>query len=135
MKHIKVIAIVALLVAGASSTYAQTKDVEVKVLPTVDKGFIQVLFDTDHSYDVQVKFYNMQGLYTVDAVSKDSYQKGFLKKYDIRNVRPGENFWIEVTTKEVVATYKMIELKDHTAYEPKLEYTELNNAAIVASKD
>jgi hypothetical protein len=114
---------------------AQTdNEIKVEILPAKENGFIKVLFVGDNTADVHVKFYNEKGLYTVDAISRSTFQKGFLKKYDIRNVRVGESFWIDVSLNDFVTSYKMIQSKDQRRYEPSLEHKQFNHM-ITASKD
>ena len=134
MKYFKTIAIVVLLTA-TFSTFAQNKnEVEVKVLPSLEKGFIKVLVVTDNVSDIEVKFYNPEGLFTIDKISKNSYQKGFLKKYDVHRVHDGEAFWIDVTAEGFEATYKVTGSKDQSAYETQLA-RKVNRNLMVASLD
>lgn len=133
MKYFKTVALVALVVA-AFSAFAQTKnEFEVKVLPALEKGFIKVLVVTDNASDIEVKFYNPEGLFTTDNISKNSYQKGFLKKYDVRQVHEGEVFWIDITAKEFEATYKVIGSIGQS-YETQLA-RKINRSLMVASVD
>src|SRR5882672_3131594 len=107
---------------------------QVKILPAKENGFIKIMFLGGNSSDVQVKFYNDKGLYTEDIVAKGSFNKGFLKKYDIRNVRPGESFWIDVNVADGVACYKMTQTKNQPGYQPSLERMEFG-PVVTASKD
>lgn len=107
---------------------------QVKILPAKENGFIKILFLGDNSSDVHVKFYNDKGLYTSDFVAKGTFHNGFLKKYDIRNVKPGESFWIDVNGADILVCYKMTQAKDQIGYEPSLERMEFS-PIVTASKD
>lgn len=134
MKYFKTTATVVLL-AITFSTFAQAKDeVEVKVLPALEKGFIKVLVVANNSSDIEVKFYNPEGLFTIDKINKNSYRKGFLKKYDVHRVHDGEAFWIDVTAQDFEATYKVIGTKDQSSYETQLA-RKVNRSLMVASLD
>ncbi len=130
------IAILAFLLAVAfqKATAQDNSKPQVKILPANENGFIKILFLGNNSSDVQVKFYNDKGLYTVDYVKNDSFDKGFLKKYDIRNVKAGESFWIEISSSVISASYKMTPSKDDGGYVASLQYTELG-PIVTASKD
>jgi hypothetical protein len=124
-----------LFVTAFFNLNAQTNnEIKVEILPAKENGFVKILFVGGNSSNVRVKFYNEKGLYTVDVIGRNTFQKGFLKKYDIRNVRSGESFWIDVSQNDFIASYKMIHSKDLMRYEPSLEQTQFNHM-ITASKD
>jgi len=105
---------------------------QVKILPANQHGFIKIMYLGDNVSDVEVKFYNDKGLYTIDNVARSSFDKGFLKKYDVRHVRPGESFWIEVNGATVTANYKMT--PDQNGYVASLERMQVG-PVVTAFKD
>src|SRR5882724_6119232 len=115
-----------------SNTQAQT-EIPVKILPSAQAGLIKILFVHENLQSVQVKFYNSNGLYTLDFIDKNTFQSGFLKRYDISKVE-SEDFWIEISLADlsVTSTYKMTKSKDKKTYEPQLEQTVLNYSVVAS---
>lgn len=108
---------------GASAQ--QAGEPPVKILPTDDQGVLKVLYAYDTDQAVEVKFLNEDGVLTRDKIKANTFQNGFSKKYDVRNIS-SRNFWIEVSSPSLMVTYKMTESNDRRAYVPILEKTTYN---------
>ena len=108
---------------GASAQ--QAGEPPVKILPTAEQGVLKVLYAYDTDQAVEVKFLNEDGVLTRDKIKANTFQNGFSKKYDVRNIS-SRNFWIEVSSPSLMVTYKMTESNDRRAYVPILEKTTYN---------
>ena len=87
---------------------AQSTSLEIKVLPTAKEGIVKLLVVGLSDENVDVKFYNGEGLVESDAIK--SKTEGFNKKYDVRQILdPG--FSMEVTTSGTSVTYKLAKAK------------------------
>ena len=130
-KSIIVAGLVVLFATIFSNTQAQS-EVPVKILPSLQAGLMKVLFVHGNQQSVNVKFYNDQGLYTLDVIEKESFKNGFLKRYDISLVG-SKDFWVEISLQDmsVTATYKMTK-SDHNTYEPQLENTTFNHSVLAS---
>jgi hypothetical protein len=108
-----------------SANAQQTVEPSVKILPTDEKGILKVLFAYDTDQAVEVKFLTEDVVLTRDKIKANTFQNGFSKKYDVRNIKSG-NFWIEVSSPSLTVTYKMTESKDRKSHVPVLEKTTYN---------
>jgi hypothetical protein len=119
MKTLKVVAVVMLLGVAVTTTYAQG-DPAIRILPAIERNMLKVLYVHDNTHSVQVRFYNDDGLNSTEVIDKETFQHGFLKKYDIHRVR-GKSFWIEVSDNTQTVTYKMMPADDKKTFVPYLE--------------
>jgi len=125
-KTIIIASLVTLFSASIFSVNAQqTTEPSVKILPTEEKGVLKVLYAYDTDQPVEVKFLTEDGTLTRDKIKASAFQNGFSKKYDVRNIT-SKFFWIEVSSSNLIVTYKMTESKDRKSYEPTLEKTTYN---------
>jgi hypothetical protein len=126
--------LVLLLSAASFHTRAQqSNEPAVKILPTTDKGIVKVLYAYDNDQEVSIRFFNEVGTLCFDKVKANAFENGFTKKYDISKVFP-QDFWIEVSSPAMSATYKMIKRRGQKAYEPVLEKTSYNHPTIASVK-
>ncbi|CAN5471125.1 hypothetical protein BH09BAC3_BH09BAC3_34130 [soil metagenome] len=119
------LALFATLSSAVITVNAQTFDEPaIKILPTSQKGILKVLYayDQDNSnQSVTVKFLNEGGVIKSDEIKQGTFTNGFLKKYDIRKMASiSNNVWIEVSSSNVTATYKLDESRDGNSFVPTL---------------
>lgn len=103
----------------------QASEPAVRILPTNKEGIIKVLYAYDSDQPVEIKFISEGEVLTCDKVKGQTFQHGFSKKYDVRNVK-SKNFWVEVSSPSLMVTYKMTESNDRKSYVPILEKTTYN---------
>ena len=121
--------LVVMLSAAFTAANAQLDEPAVKILPSVEKGIIKVLYAIDSDKAVEVKFLNESGLITLDKIKAGSFNKGFLKKYDISRI-DGKSFWVEVSSADLTVRYKMIKSKERKSFIPYLEKTTYNHPMV-----
>ena len=127
MKNQSIIALglFVILSSAVITTNAQSfGEPAIKILPTTQKGVVKVLYayDQDNSNQpVTVKFFNDGGVIKKDEIKQGTFKKGFLKKYDIRQMASmSSNVWIEVSSANITATYKLNDSMDGNSFVPTL---------------
>lgn len=94
----------------------------VKVIPTNENGSVKVIYAHDNALPVEVKFFGEDGLVISDKISTESFDRGFIKKYDIQKLA-ATTYWVEVSTKEFSSTYKLVKSADRKGWQSILEST------------
>jgi hypothetical protein len=69
----------------------------VKILPYREEGFLRLLYMGDQGEPVTVSFYKGNTLISKDKVETDDLPKGFIKLYDVSNLKYG-NYKVKVTS-------------------------------------
>lgn len=123
------------LISG--SLYAQTNDAltvseGVKILPTSKSGVIKVMHAFASESNVSIKFITRDGEVGSDQIAKNSYDKGFTKKYDVSKIN-GADFWIEVKSAEGSVTYHIVPTKNKKTFDAYLEGISYNH--VIASNN
>lgn len=103
----------------------------VKILPAAEQGMLKVLYGYDARGTVEVRFIGENGLLKSDRIKAGSFEKGFLKKYDVRRIKD-KNFWVEVRSANLVVRYKMVGSEDGKSFMPQLEQTTYNHPTVAA---
>ena len=110
------------MIVFVATTYAQqSAEAIVRVFPSTQKGVLKILYAHDIDQSVEVKFFNEEGIITSDKIKGKANPHGFLKKYDIRQLK-SENLWVEVSSSTLSVTYKLVASKDNNIT-PLLEKT------------
>jgi hypothetical protein len=137
-QSIIVLGLFAILSSAVITTNAQSfGEPAIKILPTSQKGILKVLYayDQDNSNEsVMVKFLNEGGVIKSDEIKQGTFTNGFLKKYDIRKMASmSNNVWIEVSSSNVTATYKLTESRDGNSFVPTLVSASQNHQFVAAN--
>jgi len=111
-------------VVSASFAMAQGEPA-IKVLPTNQKGILKVLFASETGSEVIVKFYEDGQLVGTDKIKGKSFQKGFVKRYDVDHIS-GTNFKVEVEAENMTVVYQILESRGTLSYDPQLLQTTYN---------
>lgn len=77
----------------------------IRVVSSNQDDIIKVIYGYD-SEKVEVKFLDGAGLITSDKIQGKTFDKGFIKKYKVERIKGGD-FWVEVKSTELSATYRM----------------------------
>lgn len=121
---------VMLLSATAWTANAQDSDQPaIKILPAAEEGKLKLVYARSSQKAVNVKFIGENGLLTSDRISAGSFDKGFIKKYDISRIQ-GKTFWVEVSSADLTVRYKLVESKDGKSFVPYLEQTTYNHQTV-----
>ncbi len=124
------IAILSMSFAAQAQTEAQSA---VKVLPSTEKGIIKILFAHEPSENVEVKFYNEDGLLKKDRIKAATFKKGFIKKYDVSAIDT-RKFSIDVDSESISVTYRLVESKDGKSYTALLERASYTQSLVASNK-
>jgi len=115
---------------GAFTVNAQSLDEPaIKILPSSEQGKLKLLYARDADKAVHVEFIGENGLLQSDRIKAGSFEKGFIKKYDVSRIKE-RNFWIEVSSGDLKVRYKIV-AKDKT-FVPYLEQTTYNHPMVAA---
>ena len=79
----------------ANATEPEGKESVVKILPS-KKGSIKVLYINASEKKVDIRIYGHKGLIIKDQITSDKFDKGFVKIYNLNNLKTGEYF-VEIT--------------------------------------
>lgn len=77
----------------------------VKIVPGTERT-IKLIFEHQPKNNVSVKFSDADGLISADKINASSYDRGFIKKYQV-NRNKADAFWVHVTSKDMDLTYKL----------------------------
>lgn len=106
------------MVVAAISTFvmsqarAQVQDVPaVKVISTDQTDVIKVIYGYSTNSPVSIKFMNSQGTVYQEKLAGRDVEKGFMKKYDLVNMKD-DDLWVEVDGQELSVTFKMATSKN-----------------------
>lgn len=113
MKTKLTIALFMVLFTTAATYARQNEEAAVRILPSTEKGILKILYAYDIDNAVEVNFFSEEAILSSDKVRKDTYPHGFLKKYDVRQLKSG-SFWVEVSSPTVSVTYKLTKSNDNT---------------------
>jgi hypothetical protein len=123
----------AVILSASFSVQAQTEMLPaIKVLPSNEKGIVKILFAYETLRNVDVKFYNEEGLLKEDRIKAGTFKKGFIKKYDVSAIDT-KKFSIDVDSDNVSVTYRLIESKNGTRYTPLLEKTTYKQSLVASN--
>lgn len=138
MKKKLALALLGIAVVFSGTVIAQTTESplspiaeSVKILPSSEKGIIRVLYASESATPVEIRFFTKDGELGSDKVFRKSYEKGFLKRYDISHIN-ARDFLIEVSTKNSKVLYRIEQAIDRKSFEPTLEevsYSEVLTAS------
>lgn len=107
--QVKILAVL-LLVAGISTASMATDpkktDVAVKILPSGKSGLLKLLYVNPGQKNVEIKFYGTKGLLFAENVKSNRFKDGFIKFYDIKELKPG-TYWLEVIDTEQSVKYEI----------------------------
>lgn len=140
MKKKLALTLLAIAVAFSGTLFAQTAESplapiteSIKVLPTNKQGIIKVLYALESNETVDIKFYTHDGEIGSDQVTKDSYEKGFLKWYDISHI-DAPVFSVEISTENAKVRYRVVRSNDRKTFEPILEKVSYNEVLTASKK-
>jgi hypothetical protein len=117
---------------AAISVSAQSQDeLRVKILRTPEAGVVKLVYGINTEEKLRVRFLTAQGEVASDVI-RGSYPKGFMKRYDVREIY-NNKFWIEIASDKMTVVYLIVPSKDGKRFTPYLEKT-IQNYEMVAQK-
>lgn len=100
-----------IMIAAISSisitTKAQLNQPEIRIVPVNDPNAIKVIYGYDNKEAVEITFTEADNrTILTDKINGDNIKGGFQRKYIMRKLEVNE-FWVEVTSPELSAKYKV----------------------------
>jgi hypothetical protein len=124
--------VAAISTLSLSSSVAQSiEQPQVKIVPAKTDDQIKVIYHYSSTDLVEIKFMDETGLFSTDKIKGNSYTQGFMRTYNVKRSHT-EPFWVEVSSPELTATYKLTSDKNGR-WISQLEKTTFNYA-VVASR-
>jgi hypothetical protein len=103
------------------------QDPSVKIVPTIQKDVIKVIYAYNSAEAVNVKFSNREEVLKTDKISSKDFEGGFSKKYDVERM-DNKPFWVEISSSTLSVTYRMKSLNGK--WSAQLEKTTYNNPIV-----
>ncbi|MEM9856381.1 MAG: hypothetical protein AAF843_03440 [Bacteroidota bacterium] len=105
---LKVIIFALILTVLSTATFAQqsSNDPIVKILPLPTANMLKLLYVNDVEGAVQVKFYSGNALIKRDKIRGRNFEKGFVKKYDLSDLKAGI-YQVEVISGGMSVKYEL----------------------------
>lgn len=107
-----------IMLAFQNSNAQATNEPAVKVVPA--GGAIKVIYAQGGEQAVLVKFLDQDNIALTDRIDSKNFDKGFIKRYDIKSVK-GDTFWVEVSTRDFSALYKLTRDSKKSTWQSTLE--------------
>jgi len=127
-------ALVMLLSVTAGATEPETNETVAKVLPSKEAGFVKVLYLNPTAKKVEVKFYGESGLITKDLIRASRFENGFIKVYDMSELKTGE-YRVEISDAGKTVSYPISYDKDKSiVWAKQWDSFGYNNQIISANK-
>ena len=92
---------------GAMATNPSHNEPVVKILPNEEAGFLKLLYVNNEKKHVKVAFYGEDGMIIKDRIKASKFDGGFVKKYDLTELKPGK-YWVQITDSNSSVRYQLI---------------------------
>ena len=132
MKTKLIIAAIALVGLFSSQVQAQVGDdaARIKILPS-KSGILKVHYALEINEPITVKFFDRNGLLATDVIKGTHYEKGIMKRYNVKNIN-AKDFWVEVSSSKLAVTHRVVPSKDKQSFASYLERTTYNYPVVTA---
>lgn len=127
------IVLLGLVSQAATAQVSLNDDSKIKVLPSMTKNVLKVLYATDVEGPVTVTFYDGSHIYGQDVVT-DRITKGFIKKYDVGRVYEN-SFLVKVSSEKLAAIYRVTRVKGGQSFTSELKSISTDPQLLVKRND
>jgi hypothetical protein len=132
MKTKLIIAAIAIVGFFSSQVQAQVGDEsKIKILPS-KAGILKVHYAMEISEPITVKFFNRDGLLTTDVIEGTHYEKGLMKRYNVKSIST-KDYWVEVSSSKLTVTYRVVPSRDKQTFASYLEKTTYNYPVVASN--
>ena len=94
------------LSAAAFANKGANGDPVIKILPSQEANILKLLYVNDMDGTVQVKFYKGSALIKRDRVKGKDFEKGFVKNYDLSELKAGI-YQVEIVSEGMSVKYEL----------------------------
>lgn len=99
--------VIAAISSISITTKAQLNQPEIRIVPTLESSVIKVIYGYDTKESVKVTFTEADNkTILTDKINGNEFKGGFQRKYNMRKLEDNV-FWVEVTSQELSARYKV----------------------------
>ena len=99
--------VIAAISSISITTKAQLNQPEIRIVPVIDPSVIKVIYGYDTKEAVKVTFTQADNkTILTDKIDGNDIKGGFQRKYNMRKLEE-EEFWVEVSSPELSARYKV----------------------------
>ncbi len=117
--------VIAAISSISISVKAQVNQPEIRIVPVDDPDVIKLIYGYNNKKVVEVTFTEANNTTILtDKINGNNIKGGFQKKYNMRNLTVDE-FWVEVTSSDLSARYKVAHDKNGR-WSAQLEKTTYN---------
>lgn len=102
----------------------------VKVMAS-NEDQVKLIYGYAGAHDVDVKFIGSDGLIETDHISGKDFDNGFIKRYNVKNLR-GKAFWVEVESAELSVLYRLTPARNGK-WSAALEKTTFNYPTVASN--
>lgn len=133
MKTKLIIAALAIVGLFSSQVQAQVGDeaARIKILPSKD-GILKVHYALEINEPITVKFFDRDGILGTDVISGTHYEKGLMKRYNVKNIN-AKDFWVEVSSSKISVTHRVVPSRDKKSFASHLEKTIYNYPGVASN--
>jgi hypothetical protein len=131
MKTKFIIAAIAIVGIFSSQVQAQNgEEARIKILPS-KAGILKVHYAMEISEPITVKFFDRDGLLATDVIEGTYYEKGLMKRYNVKNISDA-SYWVEVSSPKLTVRHRVVPSKDGQTFTSYLEKTTYSYPAVAA---
>ncbi|MEM6358717.1 MAG: hypothetical protein AAF149_09200 [Bacteroidota bacterium] len=94
------------LSAAAFASDNANGDPVIKILPSPEANVLKLLYVNDMDGTVQVKFYEGSALVKKDKIKEKDFEKGFIKRYDLSELKAGI-YQVEIISEGMSVKYEL----------------------------
>jgi hypothetical protein len=132
MKTKLIVAALAIVGLFSSQVQAQVGDeAKIKILPSKG-GILKVHYAMEINEPITVKFFNRDGILTTDVIAGTHYEKGLMKRYNVKNINT-KDFWVEVSSSKMTVTHRVVPSRDKQSFAAYLEKTTYNYPVVASN--
>lgn len=116
----------------AATNPDQQQEPVVKVLPSAEAGLVKLLYVNNEQKQVNITFYDADGMIIKDKIKAKKFEGGFVKMYDLSELDPGK-YWVKIADSNTEVKYEII----HSTEKPVIASywnNSLSTEKIIASK-
>ena len=107
MKTLIILIGMVIALTASVAVFAQSNEPGINIWPAAEKGMLKVVYIHDSQNPVVVKFIDENGVLKTDRIKAGTFNRGFLKKYDVSRIR-ARHFWVEVSSGDLTVRYKLV---------------------------
>jgi len=90
-----------------AATNPKHQEPVVKILPSTEAGLVKLLYVNNEERQVNITFYDVDGMIIKDKIKAKKFDGGFVKMYDLSELESGK-YWVKVADSNTEVKYEII---------------------------